>query len=67
MKEILSEAAQGRLWLIFNQILIENERKFVWGSPDQILIDFELTFNWKWKEICLRQPRLDSHWFLIKV
>ena len=66
MKENLSEAAQGRFWLIFKWILIENERKSVWGSPGQILIDFKLDSSWKWKEIGVRQPRADSDWFFIK-
>ena len=45
-----SEAAQRTFWLIVHEILIEHDRKSVWGSPEQILIDFYLDSNWKWKE-----------------
>ena len=65
MKGNPSEAAQITFWLIFNQILIENERKSVWGL-EHILMGFQLYSNWKWKEIRMSQPRADSDWFLIK-
>ena len=45
MKEKLSKAAQGGISLISIQILIENDRKLIQGSPGQDLIDVYLNFN----------------------
>ena len=61
-----SGTAQDRICLISIQILIENERKLVWGSSGPNLNDLYSNFSWKWKEIGLGQPRTESDWILFK-
>ena len=39
--------AQSRLWLICNQILIENERKFAFAGSELILVDLQSNSNSK--------------------
>ncbi len=41
----LPEALQGRFWLILTKSLIDNERKFVWGSPEPVLMGLKLNSN----------------------
>ena len=38
-------AGQARILSIFNQNLIRNSSKMMWGGPDQNLINFQLKFN----------------------
>ena len=57
---------EAKKWLIFNQILIENEAKPLWGNPEQFPIVFQLDSNWKWKETVVRQPGASSNGFSIE-
>lgn len=60
IKKNCFEEAQTSVQWMFDQVLIENERKLLLGSPEQILIDVQLNANEKWKATALRQPIADS-------
>ena len=60
------EAARCSFWLILNELLIENERKLVWGSPEQILIDFNQILCEDEKKLVWGGPAQILMGFLIK-